>query len=65
MKIPIYPMFGHRHFTITNMALAWGQGFTELADAAVTLCSFGLLASGFELTYARWLALYMIKRRKV
>lgn len=64
MKIPIYPMFGPRNFTIVSMVIAWGQGFAELADATVTLCSFGLLASGFELAYARRLALYMIKRRK-
>lgn len=64
MKIPIYPVFRFRTFTITNILLSWGQGFAELADAIVTLCSFGLLVSGFEVRYSGWRAHRSLKRMK-
>lgn len=61
MRIPIYRW---RHTSWKQHLLGWLQGFAELLDGCVTLCSLGFLGSGFEMAVARYRAGQYFKEMK-
>jgi hypothetical protein len=54
-----------KHPNLRSHFLGFIQGFAELADSLVTLCSFGFYASGFEMKVASYRAKqYFISQKK-
>jgi hypothetical protein len=45
-----------KHPTLKCHAIGFIQGFAELADGLVTVCSLGFYGSGFEMLIARYRA---------
>lgn len=45
-----------KHPNLACHALGFIQGFAELADGLVTVCSLGFYGSGFEMAAARYRA---------
>jgi hypothetical protein len=50
--------------SIASWFESWLQGFGEIADGIVTLCSFGLLISRFEFAICKWRTMRMFARAK-
>lgn len=53
-----------QHPTAKAHLAGWLQGFGELADGIVTVCSLGFYASNFETTVSRWRVRVMLKDAK-
>jgi hypothetical protein len=54
----------YRHSGLIGQFQLWLQGFGEICDGVVTLFSFGLVTSSFELRIARWRTISMFARKK-
>jgi hypothetical protein len=52
------------HPDLEAQFFGWLQGFAELLDALITLCSFGFVCSSFELRYCAWRTLRQIKQQR-
>lgn len=53
-----------QHQTAKAHFAGWLQGFGELADGIVTVCSLGFYASNFETAVAGWRVRVMLKDLK-
>ena len=53
-----------KHKSPTHQLLGWLQGFAELVDGIVTLCSLGFYSSTFEISYSMWRSKWQIKQLK-
>lgn len=53
-----------KHANYKQHLLGLVQGFAELLDGIITIISLGFFASNFEMTIAKYRALYFIKGLK-